>query len=189
MTVHSQVWWHLARASGLVAWALVTASVVWGLVLAGRLTGKSPTPRWNLDLHRFLGGLAVTFTVVHILGLVADSYVHIGWSDVLVPFASSWKPGAVAWGVVGLYLIAAVETTSLLMRRLPRRLWRAVHSTSFGLFGVATVHAFTAGTDTGNPLVVGTAMLVGLGAIPVLIKRATVPARQRRERELRRVPT
>lgn len=178
MTVHSQVWWHLARASGLVSWALLAASVIWGLVVAGRLTGRKPGPKWNLDLHRFLGGLAVTFSAVHVLGLVADSYVHFGWVDVLVPFASSWKPTAVAWGVIGLYLLAAIEITSLMMRRLPRRLWRAVHSLSFLLFGVATLHAFQAGTDTGNPLVVLIAVLVILGAIPVLGARAAAASGQ-----------
>ena len=72
-------------------------------------------------MHRFLGGAAVTFTGLHVAGLVADSYVHFGVADVLVPGASSWRPGAVAPGVVSLYLLAAVELTSLFMRRSRRR--------------------------------------------------------------------
>jgi DMSO/TMAO reductase YedYZ heme-binding membrane subunit len=59
---------------------------------------------------------------------------------------------AVAWGIVGLYLLLAVELTSLVRRRLPRRLWRAVHALSFPLFALATVHGLTAGTDRGNLL-------------------------------------
>jgi hypothetical protein len=49
-----------------------------------------------------------------------------------------------------MYLLVAIEITSLLMRRLPRRLWRAVHFTSFGLFAFTTIHALTAGSDAGN---------------------------------------
>ncbi|HET7487812.1 MAG TPA: ferric reductase-like transmembrane domain-containing protein [Acidimicrobiales bacterium] len=143
--------WYAARAAGIVAWLLVTASVVWGLLLSTRLTTVRPA-RWMLDLHRFLGGLAVTFTAVHVAALVADTYVHFGAADVLLPFASRWRPGAVALGVVGMWLLAAVELTSLLMRRLPRRAWRAVHMSSYGLYALATLHGVTAGSDLRGPL-------------------------------------
>ncbi len=142
----SHLWWYTARASGIVAWALVTASVVWGLALASRLT-RRPRPAWVLDVHRFLGGASVVFVAVHLLALSLDQYVGFGLDDLLVPMESVWKPGAVAWGIVAFYLLVAVEATSLLMRRLPRRLWRAVHLTSFGVFGFVTVHALLAGSD------------------------------------------
>src|SRR6478736_4948989 len=58
--------WDVARAGGLVAWGLATASVMWGLVLSTRLMRKRPWPAWFLDLHRLLGGLAVIFTVIHV---------------------------------------------------------------------------------------------------------------------------
>lgn len=147
-----QVWWYAARATGYVAWALVAASVISGLLLSTRLTGGRATPAWVLDLHRFLAGTAVIFTGLHVAGLVADSQVHFGAADVLVPFASGWKPGAVALGVVAFYLLAAVEISSLLMRRIPRRTWRIVHLGSYGLFWFATFHLIMAGTDATNPV-------------------------------------
>ena len=147
-----QVWWFVARSSGIVALVLLTVAVVWGLLYSTRLLGGRPTPKWLLDLHRFLGGLAVQFTALHLTALVADNYVHFGVAEILVPFASEWQPGAVAWGVVAFYLLAAVEATSLVMRRLPRRMWRAVHTTSWVLFWMAIVHGAAAGTDAGNPL-------------------------------------
>jgi DMSO/TMAO reductase YedYZ heme-binding membrane subunit len=157
--------WYVARASGLVAWAVVSASVLWGLALSTRALGKRPRPAWLLDLHRYLGGLAVVFTAVHIVAIVGDSYVHFGIVDVLVPFASAWNPPAVALGVVALYLLIAVEVTSLLRRRIPQRLWRRVHFVSFPLFALTTLHLFTAGTDNGNVLllaaVLGTTVTVG----------------------------
>jgi DMSO/TMAO reductase YedYZ heme-binding membrane subunit len=144
--------WYTARAAGLVAWGLLSASVIWGLLLSTRLLrGRRPTPRWLLDLHRFLGGLAVVFTGVHVGGLVADNYLHFGVADLLVPFASGWRPGAVALGVVSLWLLLAVEITSLLMRRMPRRWWHGIHLTSYGLFWLATFHGILAGTDASQP--------------------------------------
>ena len=60
--MNEKLWWYVARSTGIVAWALVAAAVVWGLLLTTRLVGGRSAPRWLLDLHRFLGGLAVIFT-------------------------------------------------------------------------------------------------------------------------------
>jgi methionine sulfoxide reductase heme-binding subunit len=150
--VTTQLWWHVARATGVVAWALLASSVIVGLLLSTRLTRERPTPAWLTDMHRFLGGTAVVFTLLHVGGLVADTYVHFGLPELLVPFASSWRPGAVALGVVSLYLLAAIELTSLLRRRIPRSVWRRVHLTSFVLFWTATFHFLLAGSDSGHPL-------------------------------------
>ena len=139
--------WYMARSAGLVAWALLAASMLWGLALSSRVLGRRPRPAWLLDLHRYLSGLAVMFTAVHVVAILADSYVHFGLIDVLVPLASSWHPVAVAWGVVGLYLLLAVEITSFVRDRMPLVVWRRVHYLSFPLLVLASVHALSAGTD------------------------------------------
>ena len=69
-------------------------------------------------------------------------------ADVLVPFASRWHPVAVAWGVIGIWLLFAIEISSLAMRFLPRRVWHAIHLSSFVLFVSATMHAVASGPDT-----------------------------------------
>jgi DMSO/TMAO reductase YedYZ heme-binding membrane subunit len=143
-----KLWWYLSRATGLVAWGLAVASILLGLALATRALGKKPPAPWLLALHRWTGGLTIAFTLGHVGALVGDSFVHFGWADVLVPFASAWKPAAVAWGVIAMWLLVAIEVTSLQMRRLPKRLWRAVHLSSYLVALLATVHGFAAGTDT-----------------------------------------
>jgi predicted ferric reductase len=187
----TQVWWHAARATGIIGWALLTAAVIWGLLLSTRLARGRPTPAWLLDMHRFLGGAAVIFTLLHLAGLVADTYVHFGLADLLVPYASSWRPGAVALGVVSLYLVVAVELTSLLMRRIPRRAWRGVHLTSFVLFWSATFHFILAGTDAGHPLAMlginlAAATVVFLTLVRILSPRGYPrPERRRQTRDVR----
>jgi len=150
--INEQLWWYISRSAGFVSWAIVTLSVLWGLALSTKLMGSKAPATWLLDVHRFLGALSVIFIGVHMAGLVGDSYVYFGWSELLVPMASDWQPGAVAWGIVGFYLLVAVEFSSLVMNRIPRRLWRYIHFTSFGIYVLSTVHALEAGTDVANPV-------------------------------------
>jgi hypothetical protein len=187
--VRSQIAWYAARAAGIVAWALATASVVWGLALSSRALGRKPRPAWLFDLHRFLGGMALIFTGIHVGALLLDTYVHFSLVSVLVPFASSWHPVAVAWGIVSLYVLLAVELTSLARSHVSKRVWRRVHYGSFGLFAMSTIHALTAGTDAGSAafrLAVIAACLVVTSLTLVRVARATrgrrrLPVRASRE--------
>ena len=102
---------------------------------------RAGCPGWLLSIHRYLGGLASIFVIVHVFGIVADTYVHFGLVDVLVPLASSWHPVAVAWGVVAMWLLVAVEITSLARASMPRAVWRWVHMSSYPLFLLALTFA------------------------------------------------
>jgi len=178
--VSPQLAWYVARSTGIVSWILLSASAVWGIALSTRLLASRPSPAWLLDLHRLLGGLACTFVAIHVGALVADDFVSFGPSDVLVPLASHWHPVAVGWGVVGLYLLVAVEVTSLLKRRLPLRWWRRVHRLSFPLWLLATVHGLSAGTDAGNPAVQWSFLVLATVGLFVVIVRALSPRPDRK---------
>ncbi len=183
----SQTWWYLARSGGIVAWGMLALSVFWGLALSSRFLGKRPKPNWMLDLHRFLGGLAVIFTAVHVIALIGDSYVSFGPADVLIPFASSYHPAAVAWGVLSMYLLLAVQVTSMLRRKLSKRVWKAVHFLSFPLFAFSTIHLLLVGTDRSTALLRYGSLLTAAGIIVATVirivqadsepQRPTLPAR------------
>jgi hypothetical protein len=174
----SQLFWFTARASGIVAWALLAAGVLWGLALSTRALGSRPRPNWLLDLHRFLGAAGVVFTGVHVVSLVADNYVHFGLTQVLVPLASSWHPVAVAWGITSMYLLLAVEVTSLLRKHLSRRFWRATHLLSFPLFATATVHLLSAGTDRRNLVLRLAVVLATVAVVALTVLRLTAESRR-----------
>jgi DMSO/TMAO reductase YedYZ heme-binding membrane subunit len=156
--------WYVTRASGVVAYALLAAAMIWGLALSTKLSGKRPPRPWMVDVHRMLGALALGLTGVHVLAILLDSFVSFDVADALVPFASDWKPGAVALGVVGLYLLVAVELTSLLRSRISQRAWRRVHYSSFFVFLMASGHFIAAGTDAQSPAAIGVIVL-GVGVV------------------------
>ena len=174
--------WYVARASGLVGWGLLTAATLWGLALSTKVFGKRPRPNWLLDLHRMLGALALVFTGVHVGAILLDQYVHFGLTQVLVPFASKWHPIAVAWGIVGFYLLAAVEVTSLLRSRIPKKLWRRVHYLSFPLFVFATVHGLAAGTDATRRVALLVAVAACASFLTMVAIRAALSAVEPRAR-------
>jgi DMSO/TMAO reductase YedYZ heme-binding membrane subunit len=60
-----------------------------------------------------------------------------------------------------MYLLVAIEITSLLRRRMSNRAWHAVHLLSYFLFATTTVHMLTAGTDV--TALVGSSAAVLLG--------------------------
>jgi predicted ferric reductase len=188
--VNPQTWWFVSRSSGIIAWALVSLSVCWGLFISTKAVAKASSPAWLLDLHRYVGGLAVVFTGIHLIGLVADSYVTFGWAELFVPMASEWKPGAVAYGIVGFYLLIAIEVTSLAMKRLPRRLWRWIHRSSFPLYVIATYHGIRAGTDHENQwfriAALASINVVGFLTLVLILaaRRAAIAAPRRPVREL-----
>jgi ferredoxin-NADP reductase/DMSO/TMAO reductase YedYZ heme-binding membrane subunit len=177
--VNPQFWWFMARAGGLVAWGLLTTTMVWGVLLHTRLVPKAP-PAALLEMHRFLGWLAASFVVVHVIGLLSDRYVPFGITDILVPLAASWRPGPVALGVIACYLLGAVLLTSMLMRRMSRRWWHRVHLLNFPLFWVTTAHALLAGSDAHTSamilavyVLIGTVLLLTL--VRVLSPRRAAP--------------
>jgi hypothetical protein len=172
--MNPQLWWYLARASGLVAAVLLIASVVWGVLLSTRALKPLDRPSWLREMHSWLSGLAVVATALHLIGLVADSYVHFGWSEILVPMTSSWRPGAVTFGVVALYLLVLVEVTSLLRKRIPVRAWRLVHATSYLLAWTAIVHAGMAGTDVSNRIYQAIALLLTILAASAAVIRVVL---------------
>jgi DMSO/TMAO reductase YedYZ heme-binding membrane subunit len=161
--------WLLSRSAGLVAWALIVASCTWGLLLATRALSRRgvrrPSPAWIFSIHRFLGGLTVAFTAVHVLAILFDPFVTFSVVDVLVPFSASWEPLAIAVGIVAMYLLLAIEITSLLRDRMPARLWRSIHVMAYALLALTTVHALMAGTDV--QALVPTAVAVAVGCVVV----------------------
>jgi predicted ferric reductase len=164
--------WYVARASGLVAWTLLAGSVIWGLLMTTKVMRHFARTSWLLDLHRWLGGLALVFTGIHVLAILGDTYVHFGLASVLIPFVSHWHPVMVAYGIASLYLLVAVEVTSLLRRHLKRTTWRRVHYASFPLFVFSTVHGLTAGTDSRAPMAIITVVLVGTAVVALTAVRA-----------------
>lgn len=154
------MWWYVARASGLIAWALLGVTVLGGLLLTTRfMRGRSHT--WIREAHEFGGVLAVAFTVIHLVSVFADDQLRIGLRELFVPFTRQGNLVAQGCGVLAFYLLAAVVVTSWARAQLPWRWWRRLHLLAFPLFGLACAHSILAGSDTTRPILHWACLVVG----------------------------
>ena len=178
-----QIWWFLSRATGMVAWVLMTITVVWGVLLKTRILRGVDNPEWLKATHRYISGLAVVMIVAHVGTLLLDEYISFGLADVLIPFHTSFEPLAIALGIFALYAVFAVQITALASAWLPDAVWRSIHLLSYVAVILVAVHSGMVGTDVGTPwytiislIVITTTTLAGV--VRILIAGRRTPQRE-----------
>lgn len=158
-------YWYLTRATGLVAMLLLSATVVLGIVASVGWT----TERWprflSQALHRNLSLFCLVLVVVHVVTTVADGFVPISITQMVVPFGTAYRPVWVGLGAVAFDLMLAVAITSALRRRIGLRAWRGVHWLAYACWPVAVLHGLGTGSDT---RIVGAQFLYVLCVLAVL---------------------
>ncbi len=141
--------WYVSRAAGLVAFAIITGSVVLGLLLST----KSPKPLLpkglSFDIHQFLSCFTLALVAVHAGSLMFDEYIGYRLLDLLVPFHSPYERLWTGMGVIAFWGALAVTVSYALRGRIGHRRWRQFHYVSFVVWAMALVHGLMAGTDTG----------------------------------------
>ena len=171
------VTWYVARASGMVAFALLTTTVALGLVMSGRARLRR-WPRFAVeDVHRFASLLTWSFVGIHALALLADSYLPFSLADLVVPGIAPYRPLATALGVLAAELLAALALANLLRTRIPYRLWRRTHYLNFAVWLLALGHGVTSGSDSDTAWALGlyvlaASVIAGLTAWRVLSTRS-----------------
>jgi methionine sulfoxide reductase heme-binding subunit len=149
--------WYATRATGIVALVLLTMTVVFGVVTAGRAKSRAWPAFAQADLHKRVSVIALVVLGIHVLTSVLDTYVHLGWMSIVVPFASSYQPLWTGLGTVALDLILAVAVSSALRQHLEARTWRILHWLGPLCWPIAMAHALGEGTDAGTPWMEGLA--------------------------------
>ena len=147
LDTHGPGLWYATRATGLVTLLMLTASVLLGLLVAGRFSSQRWPRFLTQGLHRNISLLVLVFLVLHVGTTVLDSYTSIPLSAAFVPFASAYKTGWLSLGAVALDLLVALVVTSLARNRLGYRTWRRLHWLAYACWPVAVAHGLGIGTD------------------------------------------
>jgi predicted ferric reductase len=155
---HGPGLWYATRATGLVTLLMLTASVLLGLLVAGRFSSQRWPRFLTQGLHRNISLLVLVFLALHVGTTVLDSYTSIPLSAAFVPFASAYKTGWLSLGAVALDLLIALVVTSLLRDRLGYRTWRRLHWLAYACWPVAVAHGLGIGTDRSVTWVIATTL-------------------------------
>jgi sulfoxide reductase heme-binding subunit YedZ len=187
--------WELIRASGLIAYALLSLAVILGVGVRARAFDWLAKRAWVFEFHQVISVLALAFTALHALLLLGNAHVPFGLMEILVPFTSRWRTGATASGTVALYLLAALVITSYMRARIGEQVWRSVHYSGFLAWGIALFHGVFAGNDSSTVwvqyLYVGTGALVALLTVFRILETTfatSPPDPPRRNRPSKRAP-
>ena len=159
--------WYLIRSTGITGYILLTVSVVWGLALSTRMAKDWSPGALSMLLHSTVSWLGLAFGMIHALLLMVDRYFTYRLSDILVPFTGPYRPLAVGFGTLTLWLLLII-TPSFALRKhlLSHRAWKRLHYLSYVAFLFVTIHGLMAGTDASHP---GFRALMSLSVLVTII--------------------
>jgi methionine sulfoxide reductase heme-binding subunit len=156
--------WVILRAAGIGAYVMVWLSVVWGLTATTGVLGKRVSRATATTVHQFISTCGLFLLAIHIGGLLLDTFTPFSVANVTIPFSTTYKPVAVAFGIVSMYTFVFVVVTSWLRKRIGTVWWRRTHVLAVPVFAMSLVHGLFAGTDTTRApmwwMYLGTGLLV-----------------------------
>lgn len=177
--------WLTIRASGVVAWALLSAVVFWGLFLRTRLLGTKSTPVALLHMHRWLGSLALVALAVHLGALLIDPVVKFTIPEILIPGLAPWQPIPVALGTLALWCMLPVSLIGRIRTKMGKKgnaFFKKSHLIAYFAWPLATAHYVLAGTDAMAEWSIALVIAVSITLIFLLFARGFVPPAARTPR-------
>jgi sulfoxide reductase heme-binding subunit YedZ len=176
--------WIVVRAAGVAAYLMLFASVSWGLIGTTSAFGRRVAKATAVAVHQFLSTVALVFLAVHLGGLLLDRFVPFHPLDVLVPLRASYRPVAVAFGIVAMYAMLVVLVSSWLRKSVGTTWWRRLHLLAAPAFILSMVHGIFAGTDSARPWMWWVYVTTGAAAMFLVVLRGLTaglrPARAER---------
>lgn len=170
--------WLMIRASGITAWGLLSAVVLYGLLLRTRLLGSKAQPATLLTMHRWLGSIALGALALHMGLLLIDPEVAFSIPQILIPGLAPWQPFEVALGIVAFWLLIGVGAAARLRTRLGKAgntVFRRAHLLAFAAWPLATAHYVMAGTDAMAEWSIALLIAVSSLLVFALLARGFVP--------------
>jgi predicted ferric reductase len=174
--------WYTARGAGLAALIVLTLSTSLGALTSVKVRSAA-TRVLTQYTHRAAAVLGLGLILVHVGTLIADPKAGVGVYGAFVPFASAYRPNAVALGSIAAYALILVAALGLARGRLAAsargaRAWRSVHTLAYGAWALAMWHSINAGSDTGLPWVRTVWVLCLLAVLASVVARLSGQARR-----------
>jgi DMSO/TMAO reductase YedYZ heme-binding membrane subunit len=169
-TLHSRYFpWLTGRALGIAAYLALTSLVLLGIWMRHPWRLRRPVmhSETRLRAHATLASATVALVAGHVVALASDKYAGVGWMGAIIPFRATYRPTAVALGVIAMLFMVLLFATARSAGRRGARHWLFYHRLASVNFVLVWLHGVLAGTDTAalRPLYVGTGGVVAFLAM------------------------
>jgi sulfoxide reductase heme-binding subunit YedZ len=141
--------WLAARATGVVTLLLLTAQIVFGLVLSHPHNKTT----WKLSKrifpwHDHIWVFVMAFLVAHVASLIVDPKAGVDAAGAFIPGLSQYRGAPVALGTLAMYAFIVTAVTARWTKLLPSGMWLKLHRFSLAIFVFSWLHGILAGTDS-----------------------------------------
>lgn len=171
-------WWIASRSAGVVALIALTASVIFGLLMANGLPRRNGAMRVLLALHEPTALAGLVAIAVHGLTLLGDPWLRATPLGIAIPGVLAYRTLWTALGIVAGWMAAVLGLTFYLRARIGAKRWRTVHRATIVAWALCVAHTIGAGTDE---RLMRAPMLVAASAVVFLFLRRVVPGDPKRE--------
>jgi predicted ferric reductase len=141
--------WYSVRALGFLAYLVLAASVLYGLLLSTKILDAIAHRPVSFALHKDLAIVALILAGLHGSLLIFDASFPFTARAILVPFASPYSPITVGVGQLTFYGSVAVTASFYVRRHIGQKAWRMLHYVTFLTFAGASFHGIASGSDSG----------------------------------------
>ena len=162
-------WWLASRSMGVVAMALVSMSVAFGLAMSGKLVRGPGVAARLRATHEALALSGLLAIVLHGLLLLPDTYLRPGLAGIAIPLVASHRPLWTALGVTAGWMSAAITLSFYVRRWIGVRAWRRLHRWTLAVWVLGLAHTLGSGTEAGAGWLLA---MLAITTVPILVAGA-----------------
>lgn len=165
----SHAFWLASRASGVVAVAMLTFTVIVGLSIGGRLPFGIKA-RDLTRIHEFCSLAAIVAIVAHGALLIGDPWLAPTVTQLVVPFQLEYETIYTGLGIVAGWITVLLGLSYYIRDQIGLKRWKTIHRFTIVGYAMSVVHVLGSGTDASEawlmwPLLISTGVVAVLFAI------------------------
>ncbi|SFF41257.1 Ferric reductase like transmembrane component [Actinacidiphila alni] len=169
----------IARVAALIAYVLMVATVVLGVLLRLRFLQQAVNRATFYGAHMTLALSAMIFGVVHGATFLYQPIWRIGARELTVPFTGGVQRLPVGFGILGTELAIAVGCSVWLQRRLGYHRWLRTHQFAYLSFALIWLHVFLVHPEPRHLNLVSVGVAAGAGTVLLAFLIRAFPSRSR----------
>jgi sulfoxide reductase heme-binding subunit YedZ len=175
--------WLASRASGVVAIAMLTFTVMVGLTQGGKLP-LGFKARDLTRIHEFCSLAAIVAIVAHGALLLADPWLAPTITQVVVPFQLDYRSFYTGLGITAGWIAVLLGLSYYVRDKIGVKRWKTMHRFTIVAYALSVVHVLGAGTDSGEawlkaPLLASAGVVLVLFVMRMSSTRGTASPQRR----------